>query len=386
MTSRVVGAMVLNWLMVLPLYAVEFLPRVSLEVPGTALGVAHGDFDGDGRLDVAVGNNGRLILTIFFGQPNGTLGSRTVINMPSDAPDIFASGDFDRDGLSDLAFGEGTDIAVLHGDPSRTFQNLTLYPTGFAASAMDAADLDGDGFLDLAKVFRNSNALSILYGRSDGTFESSAFQFAGTRPQGIAIADYNRDGFGDIAIANNTIGSFSVLYGTGLRNQFTTVEFPTDTTRPSELITNDFNLDGIPDLAYLAAPSDAIEVALGLESGGFASRLSFSTTDSPTGLASGDLNADGVIDLVTSDGNGNRITVHIGNGDGTFTRQPDLLASANGTSRVDVADLNGDGYDDIAVAAASGPFLDIFYAVPEPASVALLAIGGVALLARTGRG
>lgn len=382
MVSRISIIVVMSWLMVAQLYAVEFRPRVSYPVTGTALGMAHGDFDGDGFQDMVVGNNGRLIISAFYGQANGLLGLENVINMPSDAPDVFVSGDFDGDGLGDLAFGEGRDIAVMYGNPSRTFRDFTLYPTGFAATDMDAADLDGDGILDLVKVFRNSNALSVLYGRPDGTFEDSVFHRVGSRPEGIAIADYDKDGFGDIAITNNDNGSFSILHGTGQRNQFVTMDHATDTTRPSALVTDDFNMDTIPDLAYLAAPSDAIEIALGLELGGFANHFTSSITDSPTGLASGDLNADGLFDLVTSDGNGSQITVHIGNGDGTFTRQVNLGASANGFSRIELVDLNGDGFDDIAVTAASGSFLDVFYTVPEPASASLLVVGGLAVLRR----
>lgn len=146
------------------------------------------------------------------------------------------------------------------------------------------------------------------------------------------------------------------------------------------VISADFNHDSRPDLAFADAFIGA-GVKLALPGGGFSATTYFSTVN-PSDITYGDFNHDGHVDLVTASLNYNVVSLLTGNGDGTFTSAGSLLASANGTSSVIVADFDGNGHDDIAVAAASGPFVDIFYQVPEPGTIGILSAGLVMLIRR----
>lgn len=366
-----------------PLFAVEFLPRVSFPINGSALGVEHGDFDGDGLLDVVVGNSQFLNEYIFFGQSNGTLGSPIIIQNRIDSVRALAAGDFNRDGRDDFVYNEGDDLAVRYGRSDNSFSDLALFPGGGSTTAMVTLDMDGDGFLDLVKSSQWTNRMNILYGLGDGTFAPTiGFSTGGgSSPRGVAAADYNADGYTDVAVSNFFHDEIAVYFGSADRTVFTRVNYPTPAPRPEGIVAGDFNRDGLPDIAYTTRPRNAVEIMLSLPGGGFTTPTRFTVSDNPMSIDFGDFNGDSILDLATSDG-ANAVSVLIGVGDGTFTRLPDMLASANGSSAIDVADLDGNGLDDILVTAGSGSYLDIFYAVPEPSCMALFALGGTILLQR----
>jgi len=102
-------------------------------------------------------------------------------------------------------------------------------------------------------------------------------------------------------------------------------------------------------------------------------------------LATGDLDRDGNLDLVLVSANYNDVAVLRGLDDGTFAPLAALKASGAGMASVTLADLDGNGWLDIAVAAASSSSVDIFYTVPEPGTACLLALGAVALRRRRRR-
>jgi len=157
--------------------------------------------------------------------------------------------------------------------------------------------------------------------------------------------------------------------------------------RAYELTSGDFNGDGFPDVAFPAWNHGAIGVMLTLPNGDLAAPSFYPATVTADSIASGDFNRDGILDLVASSESSNLLGVVFGNGDGTFGSLLTLFASANGTSKVTVGDFDGSGFDDIAVAAASGSNVDIFYnaSVPEPTCVAFLLLAGAAGIARPRR-
>jgi hypothetical protein len=124
----------------------------------------------------------------------------------------------------------------------------------------------------------------------------------------------------------------------------------------SRLVTADFNLDGKPDLAITNFPQNTITVLLGSGTGGFteASESPFSAGSLPSGIAVGDFNGDGFPDLVTTNSGANTISVFLGSGTGTFTREGTPIAVGTSPNQISVADFNGDGKQDLAVANAGG--------------------------------
>src|SRR5205823_6370588 len=132
--------------------------------------------------------------------------------------------DFNGDGKLDLAvanagsfqnnFTDG-DAAVLLGNGDGTFQTAVSYVAGTNPRFVVGGDVNGDGKLDLAVANCGSANVSILFGKGDGTFEAAANYGTGTSPLAVATGDLNGDGKPDLTVANSGSGNVSVLLGNG---------------------------------------------------------------------------------------------------------------------------------------------------------------------------
>ena len=368
--------LLLGFIGVTPAMGLQFESIVSYPIRGGAIGVTHGDFDGDGFVDVAVGNNSVAQATVLYGTLSGQLVSPVEIPNGNNAVLDLAAADFNGDGRDELVFpGTGGNIAVASGETNRTFSNVSSFFATSNSSDVDIVDLDNDGQLDIIASGRRDASQFILYGNENGTFADSIIVQGSGLDADLVVADFNRDGFADIASSTNS-PSFAVNSGTADRDVFNLAEFPIDGGAVIGLVTGDFNSDSIPDLAYTVR-SEEIQIALGAGDGTFDQRFTFDAPLFLIALETGDFDGDGILDLAGVTRNDSTIGVFSGVGDGTFLRQDDLFASANGTSSLDVFDLNGDGLDDIVVAAASGSNVDVFLAtaaVPEPSSTVAILI------------
>ena len=129
-------------------------------------------------------------------------------------------GDFNGDGRLDLAVANadsanGNTVSILLGRVDLTFAPKVDYATGAAPYAVIAADFNGDGKLDLAVGEPNNHTISVLLGNGDGTFQSHVDLAVGQGPRSLAAGDFNNDGKVDIAVANQTDNTVSILLGVG---------------------------------------------------------------------------------------------------------------------------------------------------------------------------
>ena len=155
-----------------------------------------GDFNGDGKPDLAIGNVLGLSVSVLLNNGNGTF--QNAVNYPVDRnPEGIATGDFNSDGKLDLAAGNflgGTpatgNISILIGNGNGTFQAAVNYDAG-SPYQLRVADLNGDGKLDLVAASWTSNKVSVLLGNGNGTFQSVVAYSTGTEPHGVAVADFN---------------------------------------------------------------------------------------------------------------------------------------------------------------------------------------------------
>src|SRR5579863_1260981 len=285
------------------------------------------------------------------------------------APAAIASGDFNGDGRLDLAVVTSPQacqsmcppgsVAILLGKPDGTFGPATDFPVGNSPLAIAMGDFNGDGKLDLVVVNQGDNTVSVLLGNGDGTFQphvdyATGAQFGSgeiSSPGAVAVADFNGDGKLDLAVANSLDGTVSILLGKGDGTFAPHFDYPA--AGAFSLVTGDFNGDGKVDIVTVSSANNAttFSVLLGNGDGSFKPPATYNLGTIPFDIARADLNGDGKLDLVIS--GGGSIFVLLGNGDATF--QPPVAYPSNiGSAQSVIVDLNGDGKLDVLLAGYSG--------------------------------
>ncbi|HEY2859481.1 MAG TPA: FG-GAP-like repeat-containing protein, partial [Terracidiphilus sp.] len=156
--------------------------------------IAAGDFNGDGKPDLAIANDEDNTLTVFLGDGKGAISAQN--NFPAGGVPVFvAVGDFNGDGNLDIALAnQGTNtVGVLLGNGDGTFQNEAFYAAGNNPQSVAVGDFNGDGKLDLAVANNGENTVSVLRGNGDGSFQRQVAYATGSGPVFVTAADFDRD-------------------------------------------------------------------------------------------------------------------------------------------------------------------------------------------------
>lgn len=348
--------------------AVSFL-NSSNPTPGLdPLGLAVGDFNGDGIPDLVVTTASAETVAIFLGNGDGTFSAAGLVPIAGPDAQQVVVGDFNGDGKADIAllFADINLVQVLLGNGDGTFTVMPAIPVPNPEGFLFAtADFNGDGKADLVLANTATNTLTILLGNGDGTFSAAAATPAmNGLPQAVAVGDFNGDGIPDLAVAIDidqigVPGSVAILLGNGDGTFTLKAESFVTGDSPSSIVVGDFNGDGILDLAVANGYDNTlypgtVTVLLGNGDGTFTpTKVSPVTGFIPNSIAVGDFNGDGIADLATAN-EGGMATVLLGNGDGTFATG--LSPAAGGSPCfITAGDFNGDGLTDLAVSDCYTP-------------------------------
>jgi hypothetical protein len=323
------------------------------------------DFNNDAFPDLAVVAPGDSVAAILLGNGDGTLGSRYDVTLPASGTTAAAViGDFNNDGKPDLATAQFNQafpsgiisgfVTSLLGNGDGTFQTSVSTPMGdIGIGQMVSGDFRGNGNIDLVSQSVNDNGGFAVFPRNGaGSFglPIESFMLGSSNPMSlgqVAVGDLNGDGKMDFVGASSG-SSNNLLYvflsqgdGTFTANFLYDVPYGL----PDAVAVADFNHDGFLDVA--ATTQNSVSVFLGRGDGTFQSPITYAIPYPPDALAPGDFNGDGKIDMVVGGYYSNSLFFFAGIGDGTFQPMVNTPPSMNVNALV-VADFNGDGLLDLA--------------------------------------
>jgi hypothetical protein len=345
----------------------SFLSPVNYPADSYPQAVVTGDFNGDGKLDLATaGNNGSV--SVLLGNGDGTF--QNAMTSPAGYGTLsLAVGDFNKDGKLDVATANYSNVQVLLGNGDGTFQAPTDIDVSSSPTSVAVGDFNGDGKLDLGvtsniyyidgyywgyygyyQYGHYEGHANVLLGDGSGGFASpnvSDLGYSGYSGFNLATAaDVNGDGLDDFVTANEYYGTVDVWLGDSSGSLL-----PGSSNYVGDYLyavaAGDLNGDGHTDLVSANYYGASVRAFLGDGTGSFASAGNFAVASNPTGVVLGDFTGDGKVDVVTANYWANSVSLLYGANDGTFSA-PINFASGSNPFRVAAGDFNADGWLDAA--------------------------------------
>jgi hypothetical protein len=266
-------------------------------------GAAVGDYNGDGRTDLAVSSFVAGNVSVLLRQPGGGFALEGGAAIPLGARiSAVAAGDFNSDGRLDLAatLNDNSEVVVLLRNSSNSgFSAQPALPTGLTPVAIAVGDCNGDGLADLAIANRGGDSATILLRAAGGSFSAEAAVPVGDDPVGIVAADFDRNGRADFAVTNAAPGTVSAFVRRPANDGFTAETPITVSAAPVGIDAADFNRDGRTDLA-VAANAGAVEILRRNAGSGFTRDQPIPLAGAVNDVAAADFDGDSRPDLAAS--------------------------------------------------------------------------------------
>jgi hypothetical protein len=327
---------------------------LSAQLRESAISVAAADLNADGKLDLICAqfaeypyNN----LKVLTNNGSGGFGlDLDFVNFSTDMPSSVTAADINGDGKVDVICASTNNSLIIltnngsgrfADDQHNLFPPITL-PVGGCPLSVAAADLNGDGKVDLTTANYHDDSLSVLINDGGGIFHCSATLTVGNHPVCVIAADVNGDGWPDLVSANCWSSTLSVLTNTG-SGSFVLATWPPVGPSPVSVVAADINGDGRMDLITADGGSTRLTVVTNNGSGGFPVAAELYFGGYPQAVVAADLNRDGTIDLATAAWsldalviftNGQSFTAHF-TGDGSGITGLNASELASGTVPLD---------------------------------------------------
>lgn len=342
----------------------NFFGSVSIPTEASPQRAAVGDFDKDGILDVAVVRTARNFdrrMAVFRGIDDGGFTLSDELELNSEAFGVVAA-DFNGDDTLDLVAG-GARFHYAQGNPAGGFMDPVTAFSGLSQAVdVGAADFTGDGHLDLAIVQQGANNVALFGGDGAGGFAFQENTSTGNFPQELALTDLNNDGRMDLAVANLSTNDVTILLGAdwilrdpARRSHGPPRRFPGRGRFQSR---SDSRSRGGRQRRGRVRPRrpDSLRGWVG----GFSEPVGLFPIGNARAIAAADIDGDGFDDLFTASSTG-QTSQFLGNGAGGFGF-PFSLETGAGVSQLLTHDFNGDGFPDLLAVDSAGSSLSVLYA------------------------
>ena len=282
-----------------------------------------GDFNNDGKADLAVLDPTTNSVDVLLGNGDGTFGTANGFSVGGSYPYRAVVGDFNGDKNLDIVtinlFTQN--LSILLGNGNGTFQAASNFTAGNLQSDVVAGDFNHDNKLDLAVTDQSSTTIYVLLGNGDGTFQTPQGYATEQGPVAMTAGDFNHDGKLDLVSVSATTSDVSLLLGKGDGTFQAPRNFGQGSVNPVFAVAGDLNNDKKLDLVVVNSTQN-VTVFLNGASQGKLYNVGGSS-DLLNGAALADFNGDGNLDLAVADGGdqngkGNHLALTAGNGTGGF--------------------------------------------------------------------
>lgn len=280
---------------------------IPLRLPGETFlqtyGAYAGDLDRDGSPDFSLPCEVSADIRVLRNDGCGNLGALVRHPLqPVGAPSSNEGQDFNGDGYIDLAVGDiaNGSIVILMGDGAGGYLAPVSYPSGRGTRGVAVLDAEGDGDVDIVTANRVASNLGLHINNGDGTFAPVAlFQGGGFSETALATTDANNDGIADLFVGNFVSRSIVLMLG-DIDGGFSTTAIQPITGQPWQIAAGDIDGDGAVDAVTCNWSSPVMSIARGDGQGGFLPLVEYATRASPLAIDLGDLDGDGALDIVVS--------------------------------------------------------------------------------------
>jgi hypothetical protein len=366
-----------------------FGQAVTFATPDSAMRLAVGDLNGDGKPDIAIVDQNASAGTVAIFLDTAVTGATTpsfsaAVPFATGAKPIYvAIGDLNGDGKRDLAVAnfDGNSVSVLlnttpQGATTPTFLPAMDFAVGAGPSSVAIIDVNGDGETDLLVAVQGPNAVDALLsttaaGSMTASFDPPASFAVNASPTSFAIADFNGDGRPDVATVDFFSNTLSVLLDTttaGMRPAtFAPVVTFATPAAPGDVAAGDFDGDGRPDIVtaneMAANVSVFVDTTVGASTTAtLAPRVDYMVASFPSGITIGDVAGSAAPDIAVACQSPGGLNV-LPNTSVSATVSFDAalsVPSAGGLPySIVLADFNGDGLLDVVVGTGGGNVISV---------------------------
>lgn len=310
------------------------------------------DLNADGKLDIVTVNQGSSNITVKMGLGDGTFpiaaSQNLTLGAGAGAPQEAASGDFDGDGKPDLAIVNSNSTVTVMKNQGATFMpTVVSTPTLISGYTIAVGDVTADTKPDIVIGSSTTSSVLPLLNSGTGTFTAGTIRTVGGFIGDLTLADMNADTKLDLVTANASTNNVTVCLSTGVGTFGLPLNHNSGTSSRGVFVTD---LDGDKKLDVVVANSVGMNVSvlMGDNTGMLQPTVNQALTSTPDAVWVGDVSGDGKPDILTANGASNNWSYLIGVMPKQYTAQPNTLTGA-GAADITVADVNADGLPDVII-------------------------------------